>query len=629
MRLAVVEQSRCRVFELARTFASVRSVGGGREALPGPFCAAFLILQSYAPKLRAQPSKRLWNVDISWPSPEEFATQTGLLHGGTAASTAADGSSPRTATPTPTDVATADAESERRSRARWSRAALSKALGMAPTGVLAAALADAYATLVLVVREDYDESAAGDRPPSLSASLGLPTASLADAVRAVATVLAGDGGPVKTVVPLAMGGHGYVTSSSPRKRSAASSPAVPASPTPPGPGLRESMSHPVPGLPMYPPSSSPGAALSPSGSAAPVTPKTSKHSKLFLRKPLTSPGSAVEGRDSPSSTIGVVHVHKGTVIHAESPDETDLTATAPASTAPLRDLLVEGCSDAFIYVMRPFRHAAVRACSNTTVVIGAASGVLTVDLCEGCHVIAAASQVRVGNSVRSTMSVYCASPPVVFGDSRDVRFSPHCAPFRGMSNCLAAARLIPSGSRSAPSSGKWSQFVCLGFSKPPASTTTSGGVADYSDDAVYPAKVLSPELFSFLVVPSPGGVAGAEDQAIPLPSPYADAVKSQRDRVVRMRSTIKAANIPKPSQEKLRGCVEAAFKQWLIASGSVRQVADLVRMHSRPHHGVAMHSPGGTRHVLMGVMSPSLYSSSSSQSLLAAEASADAHSDTV
>ena len=380
---------------------------------------------------------------------------------------------------------------------------------------------------------------------------------------------------------------------------------------------------------------------------------------LILRPALSaSPSSSPRGLDAESdrdAPLGVLHVRKGSIVHADvdasapgadadttaapssSSSSSSAAAAAAAATAPaasprsvhsLRDLTVEGCADAFIYILRPFRHAAVRACSNTTVVVGAAAGILTVDLCEGCHVIGAARQVRIGNSVATTASVYSVRPPLVYGDCRDVRIGPHCAPFRGMQATLRGAGLLEAGHAKTPDSGMWAKFAVLGRPEagaPPSATggaaggaapaagapTAAGGPDEAKAAVTNPARAVTPAEFSLMVVPAPAGMAGAEDQAVPVPGPMAEATRAARDRVAAVRAEIRAAGLPADRQVTLQSCVEGAFKQWLVASGNIRQVADLVRMQARASSvGEAVQSPGGTQRVIMGVMSPSVHFSS-------------------
>ena len=109
------------------------------------------------------------------------------------------------------------------------------------------------------------------------------------------------------------------------------------------------------------------------------------------------------------------------------------------------------------------------------------------------------------------------------------------------------------------------------------------------------------------VVPAPSGLPGPDDRCVPLPPAMAAALRGQRERVVALRAAIRSAGLEPAAQESLQQCVEGAFKHWLVASGNVRQVADLVRMQgTTQQEAEAMQSRGGTQRVIMGVMSPSL-----------------------
>lgn len=700
------------VFDLywALTCAEEAAGTSGAE-LPGPGLGAFVLLQTYAPKLRAQLSKRLWNVDISWPSAEVFAAQTGLSALSSSPGTVEPASPLSAASPSQSDVAAADAESERRARVKWARSALASAIAACPTGQAGAVFATAFEHLVLApqpaARSGSSSSSSVGSLASLADALGLPLATPQAASKLVSSTLSGEASSSQHVLPLAMGGHGYVTSSSPRKRLPQSHPGAPASPS--APGLREAHSHPVPGLPVHPPpspiaaSSSPASSPSVSSSAAvpspssatgaapltfaasapatladPPTTPVGKQSSFAASPPLhgsrlllAHASTVTAGTEAASSApLGVIHVRKGTVIHADvHSDGASSSSSSSSSSAAvasgsgsddddddarcsgLRDLVVEGCVDAFVYVLRPFRHASVRACSSTTVVVGAVAGVLTIDLCEGCHVIAATRQLRIGSSVGTTASVFCLRPPLVFGDCREVRVGPHCAPYRGMRRHLRTARLLPRAAAEAASSGQWAAFRVLGPAPPaaagggaaaagagsaspagasptssPSSSSSShaGGSGEAAStgpeqpgSTAAAAKALPPSSYSPIVVPAPAGVAGAEDLVLPLPPAWVEAACQTRSQVRAVRAAIRDAALPAEQSALLKRCVEGAFKQWLVASGNVRQVADLARMHSHPQGegAAALQSPGGTQRVVFGVMSPSVSQASSASAL--------------
>jgi phosphoserine phosphatase len=102
-------------------------------------------------------------------------------------------------------------------------------------------------------------------------------------------------------------------------------------------------------------------------------------------------------------------------------------------------------------------------------------------------------------------------------------------------------------------------------------------------------------------------MAGKEDLVLPLPPAWVSAAREKRAQVQAVRATIRDASLSPAQSALLKQCVEGAFKQWLVTSGNVRQVADLARMqaHSQGEGSTAMRSPGGTQRVVMGVMSPS------------------------
>jgi len=107
----------------------------------------------------------------------------------------------------------------------------------------------------------------------------------------------------------------------------------------------------------------------------------------------------------------------------------------------LHDLRVADCSDTHFYLLQPFEHAIIAACTDCTIVIGAVAGVLQVVDCERTTITSAARRVIVSNSCDVVNYIFTPSPPLLVGDNRGCQFAPYNTYYDGLREDLLATGL--------------------------------------------------------------------------------------------------------------------------------------------------------------------------------------------
>ncbi len=107
----------------------------------------------------------------------------------------------------------------------------------------------------------------------------------------------------------------------------------------------------------------------------------------------------------------------------------------------LHDLRVADCSDTHFYLLQPFEHATIAACTDCTIVIGAVAGVLQVVDCERTTITSAARRVIVSNSCDVVNYIFTPSPPLLVGDNRGCQFAPYNTYYDGLREDLLATGL--------------------------------------------------------------------------------------------------------------------------------------------------------------------------------------------
>jgi len=69
-----------------------------------------------------------------------------------------------------------------------------------------------------------------------------------------------------------------------------------------------------------------------------------------------------------------------------------------------------------------------------------------------------------------------------------------------------------------------------------------------------------------------------DGRAVPLPAAYEAAMKARLRQVREVRRNIRDAALSQEQQAALQSAIQAHFREWLLSSGRLRQVSDLVRI---------------------------------------------------
>jgi len=323
----------------------------------------------------------------------------------------------------------------------------------------------------------------------------------------------------------------------------------------------------------------------------------------------------------------------------------------------LHDLTVSNCSDCHLYLLRPFEHATITACTDCTIVVGAVAGLLNVLDCERITITSAARRILVINSLEVLNCCFTPSPPLLVGDNRSCQFAPYNSYYDGirddlLATGLAAAVLDPQTQNyyvderrflTFPSlqcaSNKWKLSVELAKLEIPQlvnkgdsneSGAAAGGVGE---DTMQTPVLLPPTEFRILFVPLESEAARIRRQGPPSTpshlsekqhpdsvlgddsgssgdcskgdqgeesdycrnlsdilqlSPFRLPVEYERraligaDRIRTLQQAIKADLKEKPDlQQRLEEELNRGFRDWLVSSGNLRQILDLVHMERR------------------------------------------------
>lgn len=322
----------------------------------------------------------------------------------------------------------------------------------------------------------------------------------------------------------------------------------------------------------------------------------------------------------------------------------------------LHDLAISDCSDAHFYLLQPFEHATISACTGCTIVVGAVAGLLHVVDCEKTSITTAGRRILVSNSSDVQLFVFTPSPPLLVGDNRSCQFAPYNTYYDGLredllATGLAAAvlpesqspyhggRMMMTNPQESAFDAAWPPLQCAsnkwkhpielaklevpqvaasgGATSPPttpgAQSTHSSAAAVGADEArTSDATMMSPILmpasdFHILFVPVESDAARqrrleleeSDETGAPMESqycvllaeilqlsPFRLPVEFERRVLVkaeRMRHIQQAVkkNLNEEQQQRFEEELNRGFREWLVQSGNLRQVLDLVHLERR------------------------------------------------
>ena len=289
---------------------------------------------------------------------------------------------------------------------------------------------------------------------------------------------------------------------------------------------------------------------------------------LYLQSSLSSSLPSME----PGTTC--VHgVQRSTKIHILD------MPSSETKEGELTDLHIAHCYNSTLYMLQPYRFCTIACSSDCTIVVGAVGGVISLETCERVKVIVCCKQLRVRNCLDCSFNLFTPLQPLLIGDNRSLEFGPYNTNYGLLLKHLSAAQLIKNGNE---------DDVCFSdniWKQPRDINTTNNHHVSF--------KLTPPAAFYPFAIPL-GDDSGSEMlclpgkwSGIPLPEEYASSLRTRANDVNETRNFIKSvafeqeneiahANSTRGEVDKLEGVVQSAFRDWLVSSGQVREIADLI-----------------------------------------------------
>ena len=384
-------------------------------------------------------------------------------------------------------------------------------------------------------------------------------------------------------------------------------------------------------------------------------------SQLSLNDSNSSDGErAKQPHQGYQKELSYMHLRGTTILlkpnHHDQPEGASATSGdhpyfgGSTASGRLHDLAISDCSDVHMYLLQPFEHVTIAACTGCTIVVGAVAGLLHIVDCEKTTITSASRRIITSNSSDTLMCVFTPSPPLLVGDNRNCQFAPHNTYYDGLREDLLATGLAATalqdtlspfhGSKAIEdaiwpplhcASNKWKQPVEIsklelpqvpstpGSTGPAAPTSGSLGISPGADDkavsgtalgnvndSTVQAPVLLPASdFHVLFVPMESEAmrqrktdldkteSGQPEsqycrvladvfQLSPfrLPVEYERSALNKAERMKNIQMAVRK-KLTEDQRVRFEEELNRGFRDWLVASGNLRQVLDLVHLERR------------------------------------------------
>ncbi|XP_060177311.1 uncharacterized protein LOC132607386 [Lycium barbarum] len=226
---------------------------------------------------------------------------------------------------------------------------------------------------------------------------------------------------------------------------------------------------------------------------------------------------------------------------------------------------VINCHESVIYILAPLKYATVYGCSDATIVLGAVGKAVRVEHCERVHVIAAAKRICIANCRECIFFLGVNQTPLLVGDNHKLQVAPYNTFYPQLEEHLNQVGIDPTINR-------WDAPVALGVVDPHDSLSHPAGVSDVQTESAIP---VDPDQFTNFLIPNwfEGQQSGPmKDNPFPLPDAYLASQQRNHKNLEETKHILKETELDESRKREVATALHVCFKDWLYASGNIRQL---------------------------------------------------------
>ncbi|XP_043692228.1 TBCC domain-containing protein 1-like [Telopea speciosissima] len=226
---------------------------------------------------------------------------------------------------------------------------------------------------------------------------------------------------------------------------------------------------------------------------------------------------------------------------------------------------VLNCHDSVIYILAPLRYATVYGCSDATIVLGAIGKAVRVEHCERVQVIVAAKRIYIANCRECVFFLGVNQRPLILGDNHKLQVAPYNTFYPQLEEHMNQVGVDATINR-------WNEPLVLGMVDPHDSLSHPAGVSDVQAES---ATCLDPDQFTNFLIPNWFGgesPASTKHNPFPLPEIYTASQQKNHQNLGEIKQALRDLHLEESRKRELSCALHIYFKDWLYASGNIRQL---------------------------------------------------------
>ncbi|KAG9133763.1 hypothetical protein Leryth_018457, partial [Lithospermum erythrorhizon] len=226
-------------------------------------------------------------------------------------------------------------------------------------------------------------------------------------------------------------------------------------------------------------------------------------------------------------------------------------------------LKILNCHESVIYILAPLKYATIYGCSDATIVIGAVGKAVRVEHCERVHVIVAAKRISIVNCRECLFFLGVNQQPLVVGDNHKLQVAPYNTFYSLLGEHLKQVGIDPN-------INKWDEPIALGVVDPHDSLSHPAGVSDVQTES---ASRIDPDQFTNFLIPNDTEHSDStKENPFPLPESYMASQHRNLKNLDEIKQILRESELEDSRKRELANVLHLCFKDWLYASGNIRQL---------------------------------------------------------
>ncbi|XP_023517362.1 TBCC domain-containing protein 1-like isoform X1 [Cucurbita pepo subsp. pepo] len=226
---------------------------------------------------------------------------------------------------------------------------------------------------------------------------------------------------------------------------------------------------------------------------------------------------------------------------------------------------VLNCHESVIYILAPLRYATIYGCSDTTIVLGAVGKAVRVEHCERVHLVTVSKRVCIANCRECLFFLGVNQRPLIVGDNHKLQVAPYNTFYPQLGDHMSEVGLEAALNR-------WDEPLALGVVDPHDSLSHPAGVSDVQTES---ATCLDPDQFTNFLIPNwvSGEFLGSTHcNPFPLPEAYSASLERNQKTLEEVNQILRETPLEENRKRELSSALHVYFKDWLYASGNIRQL---------------------------------------------------------